>query len=95
MSNLSHRRPLLQESDNSETEAVQPSTAHSINNEIVDAAEVQVRRRGHATHHSEPVDKYNFAYFVFYLLGMATLLPWNFFITAEEVSHTRTQATEK
>ncbi|XP_055541456.1 equilibrative nucleoside transporter 1 [Wyeomyia smithii] len=31
-----------------------------------------------------PVDKYNFTYAVFYLLGMTTLLPWNFFVTAEE-----------
>lgn len=34
----------------------------------------------------EPVDKYNFNYIVFYLLGMTTLLPWNFFVTAEDVS---------
>lgn len=31
-----------------------------------------------------PNDKYNFSYTVFYLLGMTTLLPWNFFLTAEE-----------
>ena len=91
MSNLSHRRPLLQESDNSEAENVfdQPNPVNSINNEVIDATDVQVRRRGHATNHSEPVDKYNFTYIVFYLLGMTTLLPWNFFITAEEVSHHR------
>lgn len=32
----------------------------------------------------EPRDKYFMAYFIFYLLGMTTLLPWNFFITADD-----------
>ncbi|XP_070500533.1 equilibrative nucleoside transporter 1 [Chironomus tepperi] len=31
-----------------------------------------------------PVDTYNISFLIFYLLGMVTLLPWNFFITAEE-----------
>jgi hypothetical protein len=30
--------------------------------------------------------RYNLAYLIFYLLGMTTLLPWNFFITADDVS---------
>ncbi|CAH0560784.1 unnamed protein product [Brassicogethes aeneus] len=34
--------------------------------------------------HSEPKDKYNKTYFIFYLLGIVTLLPWNFFITADD-----------
>lgn len=33
-----------------------------------------------------PSDRFSFTYIVFYLLGMTTLLPWNFFITAEDVS---------
>lgn len=33
-----------------------------------------------------PSDKCNFTYVVFYLLGTATMTPWNFFITAEDVS---------
>lgn len=33
-----------------------------------------------------PADKFNFNYIAFYLLGMTTLLPWNFFVTAEDVS---------
>lgn len=33
-----------------------------------------------------PNDRFSFTYIVFYLLGMTTLLPWNFFITAEDVS---------
>ncbi|KAK5643124.1 hypothetical protein RI129_006969 [Pyrocoelia pectoralis] len=32
----------------------------------------------------EPRDKYNIVFFIFYLLGMTTLLPWNFFITAND-----------
>lgn len=32
----------------------------------------------------EPNDKYNFAYIVFYLLGINTLIPWSFFITADD-----------
>lgn len=34
---------------------------------------------------TEPIDKYNMAYIIFYLLGVITLLPWNFFITADDV----------
>lgn len=33
-----------------------------------------------------PIDKWNYTYIVFYLLGTATMTPWNFFITAEDVS---------
>ncbi|XP_017487171.1 PREDICTED: uncharacterized protein LOC108375541 [Rhagoletis zephyria] len=33
-----------------------------------------------------PPDRFNFTYAVFYLLGIATMTPWNFFITAEDVS---------
>ncbi|XP_076239830.1 equilibrative nucleoside transporter 1 [Calliopsis andreniformis] len=32
----------------------------------------------------EPSDKYNLAYIVFYLLGINTLIPWSFFITADD-----------
>ncbi|XP_029032918.1 equilibrative nucleoside transporter 1 [Osmia bicornis bicornis] len=32
----------------------------------------------------EPSDRYNIAYIVFYLLGMNILIPWSFFITAED-----------
>lgn len=32
-----------------------------------------------------PNDRFSFTYVVFYLLGMTTLLPWNFFVTAEDV----------
>ncbi|KAK4886608.1 hypothetical protein RN001_002879 [Aquatica leii] len=32
----------------------------------------------------EPKDKYLVAFFIFYFLGMTTLIPWNFFITAHD-----------
>lgn len=32
----------------------------------------------------EPHDRYNLAYIVFYLLGINTLIPWSFFITADD-----------
>ncbi|XP_032665983.1 equilibrative nucleoside transporter 3 isoform X1 [Odontomachus brunneus] len=32
----------------------------------------------------EPHDKYNLAYIVFYLLGVNTLIPWSFFMTADD-----------
>lgn len=34
----------------------------------------------------EPKDKYSLVFFIFYFIGMTTLLPWNFFITADDVS---------
>ncbi|XP_001602781.1 equilibrative nucleoside transporter 1 [Nasonia vitripennis] len=34
--------------------------------------------------HQIPYDRYNLAYIVFYLLGINTLIPWNFFITADD-----------
>lgn len=37
-----------------------------------------------------PKDKYFFTYFVFLLLGIANLLPWNIFMTATDVCETFT-----
>lgn len=34
----------------------------------------------------EPKDRYYMGYIIFYLLGIATLLPWNFYVTANDVS---------
>lgn len=34
----------------------------------------------------EPKDKYSMAFVIFYFIGMTTLLPWNFFVTADDVS---------
>ena len=38
-------------------------------------------RRPTSSSSSGPSDRYHAVYLVFYLLGMATLLPWNFFIS--------------
>lgn len=92
------RRPLLQEEEEDDSEAtfVDDSiyagsiNAGSINN-IPTTATVGTRggtwnrRLDDGNLRIPPVDKYNFTYAVFYLLGMTTLLPWNFFVTAEEV----------
>ncbi|KAJ8927108.1 hypothetical protein NQ314_020381 [Rhamnusium bicolor] len=32
----------------------------------------------------EPKDKYYMSYLIFYLLGIVTLLPWNFYVTADD-----------
>lgn len=34
----------------------------------------------------EPKDKYYMSFLIFYLLGIVTLLPWNFYVTADDVS---------
>lgn len=35
---------------------------------------------------NEPTSGRLFTYIVFYLLGIGTMTPWNFFVTAEDVS---------
>lgn len=34
----------------------------------------------------EPRDRYRIVYFLFYLFGITSLVPWNFLITANDVS---------
>lgn len=34
----------------------------------------------------EPADRYRIVYFLFYLFGVSSLVPWNFLITANDVS---------
>lgn len=94
------RRPLLQDEDEEDSEATfvdDTIYAGSINagsvSNIPTTATVGIRsgvrnRTGDdGSLRVAPVDKYNFTYAVFYLLGMTTLLPWNFFVTAEEYWH--------
>lgn len=64
------------------------------NDEFEDDEEVLIKRP-----HIVPNDRLSFTYIGFYLLGMITLVPWNFFITAEPVSeissHARSQKQKK
>ncbi|XP_014782442.1 equilibrative nucleoside transporter 3 [Octopus bimaculoides] len=40
-----------------------------------------------------PIDKYHLVYIITYLLGVTTLLPWNFFITGEKYFHFKLRNT--
>nr|CAD7588621.1 unnamed protein product [Timema genevievae] len=75
-------RPLLQRSDSEsdleeeeEEEGGLDQTEHPV---------VITKDPGHLFKIREPKDRYHLAYIIFYLLGMTTLLPWNFFITADD-----------
>ncbi|XP_058120434.1 equilibrative nucleoside transporter 2-like [Anopheles ziemanni] len=94
MDYATNSRPLLQDTDDRETDSdafLDNAYAGSINassSNIPDAA------REHATEtrivgsgqqlRVAPSDKYNYTYLVFYLMGMTTMVPWNFFVTAED-----------
>ncbi|KAG8222814.1 hypothetical protein J437_LFUL005020, partial [Ladona fulva] len=73
-------RPLLQESD-SEAEGL---GENSLMEENSDGNVVVTSDTKPIIKLREPSDRYHLAYIVFYLLGMTTLLPWNFFITADD-----------
>jgi len=49
--------------------------------------ETKERRNGHRTTQIEPKDKFLVVWLVFYMLGMTTLLPWNFFIAVNDYWH--------
>ncbi|XP_046388448.1 equilibrative nucleoside transporter 2 [Ischnura elegans] len=73
-------RPLLQESESEveDTGGTSPMEDNADSHVVVtNMAKPILKLR-------EPSDRYHLAYTVFYLLGMTTLLPWNFFITAED-----------
>ncbi|KAJ6645911.1 Equilibrative nucleoside transporter 1 [Pseudolycoriella hygida] len=75
-----HSQPLLQENSESEAEQFEDSENQgSRDNSPTENPEKELIRNGP----SVPHDKYSFNYIIFYLMGMTTLLPWNFFITAE------------
>ncbi|KAJ8946508.1 hypothetical protein NQ318_004643 [Aromia moschata] len=65
--------PLLQEydSENEDERQIQPNTA-VINDKPLFFKPL------------EPRDRYYMSFFIFYLLGVVTLLPWNFYVTADD-----------
>ncbi|CRK93626.1 CLUMA_CG007156, isoform A [Clunio marinus] len=74
------RNPLLLTHDNEE---LSDSEAGDNNPENRSGSQQEIKESFRRSS-SMPVDRFNFAYIAFYILGMATLLPWNFFMTAEE-----------
>ncbi|XP_012217468.1 equilibrative nucleoside transporter 1 isoform X2 [Linepithema humile] len=76
MSYSINRRPLLGGASDSEFE-------DDLETEIDDPNIVIPDEKPFLKPH-EPHDKYNLAYIVFYLLGINTLIPWSFFITADD-----------
>ncbi|KZC09006.1 PREDICTED: equilibrative nucleoside transporter 3 [Dufourea novaeangliae] len=76
MSYSINRRPLLGGASDSEFE-------DDLETEVDDPS-VSVPDEKPFLKQYEPRDKYNLAYIVFYLLGINTLIPWSFFITADD-----------
>lgn len=85
-------RPLLQDTDDRETESdtflddayagsINASTSNLPDPDKETAVETRMAAAGHRI---APSDKFHYTYAVFYLMGMTTMVPWNFFVTAEE-----------
>jgi len=75
-------RPLLDASEQSDFEdSYVDDNNDNCYNENEENTDVRLIKRAH----QPPADKYNFSYMIFYLLGMTTLIPWNFLMTAENV----------
>ncbi|GJQ65552.1 nucleoside transmembrane transporter [Trypoxylus dichotomus] len=68
-------RPLLQQDSDSENDDIVTQTYEE---------NVEVKDSKPLFRPSEPQDRYKMAYIIFYILGITTLLPWNFFITADD-----------
>lgn len=68
-------RPLLQQDSDTENDDIVTQTYEE--NVVVKDDKPLFRQ-------SEPQDRYYMAYVIFYILGITTLLPWNFFITADD-----------
>lgn len=79
-----HTQPLLQEHSESDAENFEENDARvqEDDHSIAGSLDKELLRSGQGVPH----DKYSFNYIIFYLMGMTTLMPWNFFITAEDVS---------
>ncbi|XP_053675457.1 equilibrative nucleoside transporter 2 [Anopheles nili] len=92
MDYATNSRPLLQDTDDRETESdnfLDDTFAGSINASSSNIPDVTKERSAEARvigagNRIAPSDKFHFTYVVFYLMGMTTMVPWNFFVTAEE-----------
>ncbi|XP_043492164.1 equilibrative nucleoside transporter 3 [Polistes fuscatus] len=76
MSYSINRRPLLGSVSDSEFE-------DDLETEI-DDPNISVPDEKPFLKQEEPLDRYNFTHIVFYLLGINVLIPWSFFITADD-----------
>ncbi|CAH1403273.1 unnamed protein product [Nezara viridula] len=72
-------RPLLQRSDTDSDFDEDPAAIRTENND-----DVIIKDTKPLFNSWEPADRYNTGYIIFYILGTIILLPWFFFITAEE-----------
>lgn len=73
---------IAESSDEDEIKCM-PAILPTMNNELDSE---QIHSHGQILMTDAPPDRYNYTYTVFYLLGIATMTPWNFFVTAEDVS---------
>uniref|UniRef100_A0A0K8UG48 Equilibrative nucleoside transporter 1 n=1 Tax=Bactrocera latifrons TaxID=174628 RepID=A0A0K8UG48_BACLA len=74
--------PHAESSDEDEIKCM-PAILPTMDNELNPE---QIRSHGQILMTDAPPDRYNYTYAVFYLLGIATMTPWNFFVTADDVS---------
>ena len=101
MDSSGNSRPLLDSSSDSDEdfiddkhiETFQKQSVHDNETTMSRSQEAMIEDNDRMTREllkqqNAPHDRYMFNYIIFYLLGMTTLLPWNFFITAEDVSNT-------
>ncbi|XP_073979589.1 equilibrative nucleoside transporter 1 isoform X1 [Rhodnius prolixus] len=80
MDTVTNTRPLLQRSD---TDSDFDEDPIAVRKEGLDD-EIDIKDTRPLFNTWEPTDRYNIGYIIFYVLGTIILLPWFFFITAEE-----------
>lgn len=80
----SNFRPLLEHSEASGSDA--EYVENTINRHENDHVIVDDDEKNLISKRIAPQDKYNFSYMIFYLIGITTMVPWNFCLTAEDVS---------